>query len=868
MPGGGDNLELALRIRADIGQAAKALQNVERDLAGLGAAGRKAEAGTTRAARGAGRLRRATDRLGNKLRDVRGQINIFGFSAASLFGSLGAGIVSRAANAIVNFGASVVRAGTEMEAMDQRFRAATGSAAAAAAELEFVRAEIERLGLDALGAESGYSGLLAAMQGTALEGQATRDIFTAVAEAARVMGLSAAETGGVLTALEQIASKGTVSAEELRGQLGERLPGAFRIAARAMGVTTGELDGMLSAGELLADDFLPRFAAELRRTFGGEVDAAADSAVAQFTRLDNAIRGLKVAVAESGFLEFLAAGAEGATNLVNALFGAGVETPLAERQTSHEEAVAALDSAQQTARRASARSSAIQSNEKTEAETKALEALGDQPSIRELRAELGVALEKLGELPEPPASQVRPRPDPHREARFEFAADIARINNDIAILQARDDVVDRDRAVVHRDRLGVAGDDDIHDSTDDPPDASAADRYIEALERRVALEGEVSEVARVRYEIEHGALADATEAERERLLVLAGQIDATRDATEADAERKQALADLREEVRREAEEQEQRLEAARRIEDEIAELEKKTGLVDPLEVETAAVERWRDDMLEAIGELGAGHEDLAARVVAAAAARIAILEDEARQAGRQVDTASGTIAAGLRDYAAEGEDAMEALRDATQDAAQSMEDAFVEFATNGKLEVGSLVDAILADFARLAVRQHITGPLAQGFAGLFGGGGTASIQGATITRALSPGAPGHIHHAGGIAGAPGGVARHGLPPWLWAGAPRYHGGGVADLRPDEVPVIVQRGEGIFTPEQMRALGAASAPPPVRVEIVNRGTPQRAVSAEAARGPDMAELVVSIIADDIAQGGHVGRRVTELAGGNY
>ncbi len=253
MPGGGDNLELALRIRADIGQAAKALQNVERDLAGLGAAGRKAEAGTTRAARGARRLSGATGRLGGKLRDVRGQINIFGFSAASAFGSLGAGIVSRAANAIVNLGASVVRAGTEMEAMDQRFRAATGSAAAAAAELEFVRAEIERLGLDALGAESGYSGLLAAMQGTALEGQATRDIFTAVAEAARVMGLSAAETGGVLTALEQIASKGTVSAEELRGQLGERLPGAFRIAARAMGVTTGELDGMLSAGELLAD---------------------------------------------------------------------------------------------------------------------------------------------------------------------------------------------------------------------------------------------------------------------------------------------------------------------------------------------------------------------------------------------------------------------------------------------------------------------------------------------------------------------------------------------------------------------------------------------------------------------------------------
>ena len=282
------------------------------------------------------------------------------------------------------------------------------------------------------------------------------------------------------------------------------------------------------------------------------------------------------------------------------------------------------------------------------------------------------------------------------------------------------------------------------------------------------------------------------------------------------------------------------------------------------EQELARLDAWREEMLLLAGdsaELAAAIEDAWARM---RAARLEGDEDGGEDGEEVLGSAGEAIAAGLRDYAAEGEDAMEALRDATQNAAQSMEDAFVEFATTGKLEVGSLVDAILADFARLAIRQHITGPLTEGLAdnlpaflgSLFGGG----------TTPVSPGAPGHIFHAGGIAGAPGGVARHGLPPWLWAGAPRYHSGGVADLRPDEVPVIVQRGEGIFTPEQMRALGTASTP--VRVEIVNRGTPQRAVSAEAARGPDMAELVVSIIADDIAQGGHVGRRVTELAGGNY
>ena len=47
------------------------------------------------------------------------------------------------------------------------------------------------------------------------------------------MGLSADQTSGVLLALQQMISKGTVQAEELRGQLGERLPGALpRSSAR------------------------------------------------------------------------------------------------------------------------------------------------------------------------------------------------------------------------------------------------------------------------------------------------------------------------------------------------------------------------------------------------------------------------------------------------------------------------------------------------------------------------------------------------------------------------------------------------------------------------------------------------------------
>lgn len=105
---------------------------------------------------------------------------------------------------------------------------------------------------------------------------------------------------GALLAIQQMMSKGTVQAEELRGQLGERLPGAFQIAARSMGVTTAELGKMLESGKVLADDFLPKFAAQLEKTFGASAEKAANSLQAQLNRMDNAWNSLKMALAGSG----------------------------------------------------------------------------------------------------------------------------------------------------------------------------------------------------------------------------------------------------------------------------------------------------------------------------------------------------------------------------------------------------------------------------------------------------------------------------------------------------------------------------------------------------------------------------------------
>ena len=167
----------------------------------------------------------------------------------------------------------------------------------------FVREESDRLGLALRTAATGYAQLAAAARGTSIEGETTRELFLGAAEASTALGLSAEQTAGIIFALQQIISKGVVSAEEIRRQLGDRLPGAFQIAARSIGVTTQELNDLLSTGSLLSSDFLPAFARQLREEFGGQAAANVENLVARLNRLETASFDLLNAVGRGGLTE-------------------------------------------------------------------------------------------------------------------------------------------------------------------------------------------------------------------------------------------------------------------------------------------------------------------------------------------------------------------------------------------------------------------------------------------------------------------------------------------------------------------------------------------------------------------------------------
>jgi tape measure domain-containing protein len=160
----------------------------------------------------------------------------------------------------------IINTSAKFDSIEKSLLATSGSAKAAGESFDFIKETSLRLGLNLTSAAGAFANLQAAANGTALEGEQTRKIFTSVSAAMATLGKSSDDTQGALTAIGQMLSKGTVNAEELRGQLGERLPGAFQVMARAIGVSTAELSKMLEQGQV-GIDVLPKFAAELDRTY-------------------------------------------------------------------------------------------------------------------------------------------------------------------------------------------------------------------------------------------------------------------------------------------------------------------------------------------------------------------------------------------------------------------------------------------------------------------------------------------------------------------------------------------------------------------------------------------------------------------------
>ncbi|MEM9214052.1 MAG: tape measure protein [Cyanobacteria bacterium P01_F01_bin.150] len=258
----------------------------------------------------------------NSLQDnILDQVKGLGIKIAGLFA--GFKLLEVAGEQLIQFGRDALDAATAFQRIENTFKFVTGSSREAAEQIARIREESKSLGTDFSQGLEGFSQLAASTRGSSLEGAATEQLSSAVQQAAAVSQLDAESLNRANTAISQIAGKGKLSAEELRQQLAEVggvFSGSFQIAARAVGVTTAELDQMLQRGEVLSEDFLPKFAQQLAAETATGVAGAAKTAQASINRFNNSVNELQVSVGEQ-LLPARQLGLELAADLMEQLVG-------------------------------------------------------------------------------------------------------------------------------------------------------------------------------------------------------------------------------------------------------------------------------------------------------------------------------------------------------------------------------------------------------------------------------------------------------------------------------------------------------------------------------------------------------------------
>lgn len=253
----------------------------------------------------------ATQAAAAQIQQLEGGVNSVGTAVGGVSGLLRQlGPLMATAFSAQQFVSTIVAA----ESLSRSYEQVFGSTAQARQEMEFINVTANKLGLETLDLAKSYQSLSASTKGTVLEGQATRDIFEAVARSMSTLGKSSEETDRALTAISQMASKGTVSMEELRGQLGEALPGAMKAAADGAGLTVEQLVEMVSTGTVLAKDLLPALTKGLNDLYGKAKPP--ETLISEWTRFKNTVTETSVIMGESGASKAMAKGLVGAADAV------------------------------------------------------------------------------------------------------------------------------------------------------------------------------------------------------------------------------------------------------------------------------------------------------------------------------------------------------------------------------------------------------------------------------------------------------------------------------------------------------------------------------------------------------------------------
>lgn len=710
---------------------------------------------------------------------------------------------------------SCMDAQIQLQRLDQSYRAVFGESAPA--QLQAVYEQTDRVGLKYAETAEAAKSFFAAGQGTSLASQ-MQGIFRAVTNAGAALQLSTDDINGTFIALGQMISKGKVQAEELRGQLGERLPGAFQMAAKAMGMTTAELDKFMADGKLTAEDLLPRLAEALEEQYGRAAREAADTVQGSINRMESEWTRFKANLLESGpavfaiqiVTEHLKASndAKAAANerkaLEDELAGMGIGPDAEEvsydsfggesRRRVYSDKLLGWMRNERAATQAEAQITrdAAQEREKAiarlrQAMDKSLKGTKDY-KVKQARQERDEALKAIQEgIKAAEAEGAAP------EVIVKYKADYQ------AAEKAWDDKIKglQDKADKAGKAAGSAATRAAISQADYTGEVERTRQKIDSLQQQLGLDRS-EDLTRAKIEIERRYQAEISKT-REELAKGVARGSLTQAQADALGAQKNEAADLErqlalKEAQAKADEKARKsLQVRAEFYTELARLSGNYG--ESLEYQVQLIEKQAADWVLA----GISLDDVNRRA--------ALMRQELSH-----DAFAG-LARGARKFGADYGDVAAQVESLTTQMGSHISNTLADAFMRGKFSAQDFFSSLVGMAAQAASNAFI-GKIFGGLGSLFSFGGADAVAQSSVSSATSVinqgvGVAAAMRHAGGLADASGGARQ--VPFAAFVHAPRFHGGG-GIFGPDEYPAVLLRGERVLNREETRAYDARMAAP--------------------------------------------------------
>lgn len=759
-----------------------------------------------------------------------------------------------AVDQIISLGKALLDASIAADRLSKSYQSIEGSSGAAKEQLDFIYQTSQELGLSFMSTAESAKTFFASAKGTSLEKDMNK-IFSSVSQAGTALSLSSEQMQGVFLALGQMISKGKVQAEELRGQLGERLPGAFQLAATAMNKTTDELDKFMADGKLTAEELLPKLADALTNKYAASAGQAANGIQQSINKMDNEWTRFKSNLLDS----------EPVVSAINQITGAlqGLNAAMGERDLEKRMEAAGWQRTEVTDFRNStyklytkeqkemflAYEKMIDEKERAEQDATNKEKI-ELDKRQNARAQAQKAYEKI--IVTTREGQIQKAKDAYTEtAKLQKEAleqgAITQQEYDkrlIALAQARDAKI---AAINKRNTPKKTA------KTDEEKFAEKSAQYASGLEK---LRNEVSGLE---------SSLDPTLTKLERMKK---QIEAERDAAILNADVKAAETVRRKEATEAQAQETAQLEkhkatliAAQKLDDLqnqnlrdkadfYKQLADKTGEYDTsIEYQTQLLEKQR----QVWETLGLPVYDINKM--------LEILRLEMSK-----DPFDGAIR-GLKKYEVEAKNLAQGLENVTTSAFSSMEDAMVNFTMTGKASFSDMTNSIISDLMRIAVRSSITGPLAgalgSGLSNLFSDWSTNikfNNLADSIVAGATPSAHGNILSGAGISSYSNSIVSE---PTLFGFdrlTPFARGGIMGEAGPEAVMPLVRTSGGNLG---VRAEGVETSPQ-INIQVINQtgtnATAEVQQQRNAQGGMDVVVLLKREVASDIARGGIIDQTI--------